>query len=59
MVEAAADQAIEPGDRVVVPHLDHVRRGQPPRARLLDRMPQDVAKSFTDAQLGAIERALE
>ncbi len=59
MTEAATVHEIQWGDRVEAPDLSDAWRGRSRRARLLERMPQDVANSFTEAQLAAIERALE
>ena len=59
MREAAAVQTIEGDSRVKAPDLSDAWRGRSRRARLLEKMPQDVANSFTEAQLAAIERALE
>ncbi len=59
MTEAATVQTIEWRDRIEVPDLTDARSGRSRRARLLEKMPEDVADSFTEAQLAAIERALE
>ncbi len=59
MTESAAVQTIEWSSRVEAPGLTDAWSGRSRRARLLERMPQDVANSFTEAQLAAIERALE
>jgi len=59
MTEVATVQTIERGDRREVSDLTDARCGRSRRTRLLEKMPQDVANSFTEAQLAAIERALE
>ena len=59
MTETATVQTIEWSSRVDTPDLSDAWCGRSRRARLLERMPQDVANSFTEAQLAAIERALE
>ncbi len=59
MTETATVHGIQWGDRVEAPDLSDAWCGRSRRARLLERMPRDVADSFTEAQLAAIERALE
>ncbi len=59
MTETATVQTIEWSSRVETPELSDPWSGRSLRARLLEKMPQDVANSFTEAQLAAIERALE
>ncbi len=59
MTETATVHEIQWGDRMEAPDLTDPWSGRSRRARLLEKMPQDVADSFTEAQLAAIERALE
>ncbi len=59
MTELTTVHEVQWGDRVEAPELSDAWRGRSRRARLLEKMPQDVASSFTEAQLAAIERALE
>jgi len=59
MTEVATVQTIEWDSRAEIPDLADAWSGRSRRARLLEKMPQDVANSFTEAQLAAIERALE
>jgi hypothetical protein len=59
MTEAATVHEIQWDDRAEAPDLSDAWCGRSRRARLLEKMPQDVADSFTEAQLAAIERALE
>ncbi len=59
MTETATVHEIQWSDRMEAPDLSDAWRGRSRRARLLEKMPQDVANSFTEAQLAAIERALE
>ncbi len=59
MTEAATVHEIQWGDRVEAPDLTDPWSGRSRRTRLLEKMPQEVATSFTEAQLAAIDRALE
>jgi hypothetical protein len=59
MTELTTVHEVQWGDRVQAPELSDAWRGRSRRARLLEKMPRGVANSFTEAQLAAIERALE
>ncbi len=59
MPETATVQTIEWGDPVEASDPCDPWCGRSRRSRLLEKMPQDVANSFTEAQIAAIERVLE
>ena len=59
MVDVSTTHVIERAPQDTQSPQSEITNNHPPCSGLLERMPDDMAKTFTDGQLAAIERALD